>query len=332
MQVLIVNQPEVRRLLPMNECIDVMAEALAALSRGEAQMPLRQVTWLAEKKSAVATMPAYMPKHESIGVKVITVFPGNLAAELDSHQGVVLLFEAKNGRLLAIMDASEITAIRTAAVSGVATRELALPDTPDLAIFGSGVQARTHLQAMMCVRKISRARVWSRNPDHARNFCRRYSEEYAIPIDAVAEAEEAANGADLICATTAANTPVIAGDWLKEGAHINAVGAYGPSNRELDSNTVVKSRMYVDRRESILHESGDFMIPYNEGAIAESHIVGELGDLLTGKIKGRTSNRQITLFKSMGIAVEDLACANYIYRKVLNEGGGTTIELGGARQ
>jgi len=294
-------------------------------------MPLRQVTWLSEKRAALATMPAYMPALESIGVKVITVFPGNLAAELDSHQGVVLLFEAKNGRLLAIMDASEITAIRTAAVSGVATRTLALPETPELAIFGSGVQAGTHLQAMMCVRRISRVRVWSRNHERAQDFVNRYSKEYALRMEAVAEAEEAARTADLICTTTAANSPVLAGEWLKPGVHINAVGAYGPSNRELDTAAVAQSRMYVDRRESVVHESGDFLIPCTEGAIGESHIAGELGELLTGKVKGRTSKKQITLFKSMGIAVEDLACANSIYGKMLKEGKGNTIELGGSR-
>jgi alanine dehydrogenase len=331
MKVLVVNQSEVKRLLPMRECISVMAQALQALARGEVQMPLRQVTWLADKKAALASMPAYMPALGAMGVKVITVFPDNLAAGLDSHQGVVLLFEANNGRLLSIMDATEITAIRTAAVSGVATQALALPDTQELAIFGSGVQARTHLEAMLCVSKISRVRVWSRNAEHAQSFASRYSEEFNVAIDAVADPQQAAKNATLICTTTAASAPVLAGEWLSAGAHINAAGAYGASNRELDSHAVANSRMYVDRRESTMNESGDFLIPLKEGIINESHIVGEIGELLIGKIEGRTSADEITLFKSMGIAVEDLASANFIYHKAAAEGGGTYVELGGSR-
>lgn len=331
MKVRIINQTEIRQLLPMSECLDLMAEALKALARGAAILPLRQVIALPDKSGLLAVMPSYSGNLPAMGVKVISVFPGNLGSELDSHQGAVLLFETERGRLLAILDASEITAIRTAAVSGVATRLLAREDATDLAILGSGVQARTHLEAMLVARNISRVRVWSRNFENARTFAERESQRHLVSVTPVRGAQEAVTAADIICTTTAATEPVLSGDWISPGAHINAAGAFGQKARELDTVAVAKSRLFVDRRESTMNEAGDFLIPLREGAIADAHILGELGELLIEKVKGRTAPNEITLFKSMGIAIEDLASAHYIYNKAVQRGIGTEVELGGER-
>lgn len=331
MKILIINQTEVRQLLPMGECMDVMAAALKTLARGEAILPLRPILWLPERAGALGMMPAYLGDIQAVGLKVITIFPGNLGTEYDSHQGAVLLFETQHGQLLAMMDASEITAIRTAAVSGVATRLLARDDAQTLALLGSGVQARTHLAAMLLARNIRRVRIWSRNPDHARRFAEREAQRHGIPVETVETAQEAVDGADIICTTTSAQQPVLKGEWIAPGAHLNAVGSSVPFARELDTAAVVKSRLFVDRRESTLNEAGDFLLPRQEGAITDDHIRGEIGELLLETIPGRRSPDEITLFKSLGLAVEDLAAAHHIYQKAATTGAGIAIELGGER-
>jgi ornithine cyclodeaminase len=276
-------------------------------------------------------MPAYLAQPPALGVKAISVFPGNLGTEYDAHQGAVLLFDVAYGRLLAMMDATEITAIRTAAVSGVATRLLARAEAADLAIIGSGVQARTHLEAMLLVRPIRRVRVWSRTPEHARHFAEAASARHGITVEPAPTARDAVAAADLICVATSSPDPVLHGEWIAEGAHINAVGASQPSARELDTAAVVRSRLFVDRIESALNEAGDFLIPKREGAIGDDHIRGEIGDLLLGRVAGRTSPHEVTLFKSLGLAVEDLAAAHHIYMRAQESGAGTWVEFGGTR-
>jgi ornithine cyclodeaminase len=332
MQVLIVSQPEVTKWLPMRECIEVMAEAFRTLATGNAILPLRPVMWLPERIGALAMMPAYMQDINAIGLKVLTLFPGNHGTAYDSHQGAVLLCEATHGSLLAIMDAAEITAIRTAAVSGLATKLLARDDAHDLAILGAGTQARTHLEAMLLVRKITRVRVWSRNLDHARQFAELESHRHGLAIETVETSRQAIIDADIICAATAANAPVVFGDGIKAGAHVNAIGACTPMTRELDTAAMLKSRLFVDRRESAHNEAGDFIIPKNEGALDDRHICGELGEVLLGWIQGRTSAEEITLFKSLGLAIEDLAAAHRIYTKMSEKGAGTRVDLGGSRR
>jgi ornithine cyclodeaminase len=242
-----------------------------------------------------------------------------------------MLFENKNGRLLTIMDASKITAIRTAAVSGVATKLLARQNAETLAILGSGVQAETHLEAMRIARNIRRVRVWSRNFKHAQKFADRHTARCSIPIKAVDSAGLAADGADIICTVTSASDPILQGDWIAPGTHINAVGSSVAFARELDTAAVVKSKLFVDRRESTLNEAGDFLFPKKEGAIADDHIRGEIGDILLKKIEGRTSVKDITLFKSLGLAAEDVASANFIYRKLAQEDNGLWIEFGATK-
>jgi ornithine cyclodeaminase len=315
----------------MAECIEVMAEALKALARGQAILPLRPVMWLPEKAGALAMMPAYMEDLQIMGLKVVSVFPGNLHTEYDSHVGTVMIFETKHGQPLAIMDATEITAIRTAAVSGVATNLLARKAAGDLAILGSGTQARTHLEAMLLCRKIRRVRIWSRNSEKGRRFAERESRHHNVKVELMPTVQAALEGADIICTTTSSPDPILAGHYLSRGAHVNAVGSSVPFARELDTEAVVASRLFVDRRESTVNEAGDFLIPKKEGVIGDSHIQGEIGEILLGKVPGRKSDEEITLFKSLGLAVEDLASANHIYRKAMAGGMGTRVELGGSR-
>ncbi len=332
MQVLIVDHEQVEQWLPMDACMDVMEQAFIALSRGRAVNPLRQLMWLADKAGLLAMMPADPGDGRVMGIKAISVFPGNHGTEYDSHQGAVLLFETGNGRLLAMLDAGKITAIRTAAVSGVATRLLARKDAVELAILGSGVQAATHIDAMRQARNIQRVRVWSRTPGHARQFAAREAKRCNLCVQAVDSAREAVDGADIICTVTAAGEPVLQGDWVAPGTHINAVGSSVPFARELDTAAVVKSKLFVDRRESTLNEAGDFLFPKKEGAIDDDHILGEIGDLLAEKIKGRTSPEDVTLFKSLGLAMEDVAAAHYIYRKMTAQGAGARVEFNAVKE
>jgi ornithine cyclodeaminase/alanine dehydrogenase-like protein (mu-crystallin family) len=330
MSTYIVPQSRVAALLPMRECIDLMANVLRTLSRGDAVLPLRSLLRTPDGAGLLGLMPAFLGEPPCMGIKVISVFFDNEASGLDSHQGAVLLFEPEHGRLVAMIDASSITGIRTAAVSGAATRVLAREDAGDLAMIGSGVQAITHLEAMLAVRTLRRVRVWSLNPASVRLFAERESKRHGIRVEAMGSAREAVEGADIICTTTGAKDPVVKGEWLAPGAHINAVGACFPDTRELDTNAVVRSRLVVDRRESALHEAGDFLIPRKEGAIGDDHIVGELGDVFLGTVPGRRSADEITLFKSLGIAVEDLAAAHLIWSKA-KAAGEPAVDFGGHR-
>lgn len=331
MDTLIIPQFLVPELLPMAECVDAMAEALSALTRGDAVLPLRSMVWMPDRSGLLGLMPAYLGAPQSLGLKVISYLPGNHGSDRDSHQGAVLLFDTRTGGLLAVIDASSITAIRTAAVSGLATRLLASEGAGDLAILGSGVQASAHLEAMRTVRKLRRVRVSSKSYEQAQVFARHHHGKLGLPIEAVATAREAVAGADLICTATSAREPILLGDWIAEGAHINAVGACFPTTRELDTAAVTRSRLYVDRRESALTESGDFLIPRAAGVIGDDHIVGEIGDILEGRVPARRSQREITLFKSLGIAVEDLAAAHHIHARARAEGKGISVDFGGHR-
>jgi alanine dehydrogenase len=327
--VLILTGRDIPSLLPVGECIDVMAEALAALTRGNVTMPLRTIVWLPERHGLLVSMPVALEPEGMAAFKLLTVFPENRAAGIESHQGAVLLFELEHGRLLSILDATSITAIRTAAVSGVATRLLAREDASDLAILGSGTQAGTHLEAMRAVRSIRRVRVWSRSSDNARRFAERASARHGVEVEPCDTAEAAVTGADLICTTTASREPVLRGEWLAPGAHVNAVGAVGADARELDTEAIRRSRLVVDRRESAANEAGEFVLAKAEGAIGDDHIVGELGELVTGAVPGRTSPEEITVFRSLGIAVEDLAAAQAIHRRAIERRVGVVVELGG---
>lgn len=323
-RVLTLGRQEIETLLPLGECVEVMAETLMALARGEALQPLRQAHWLPDHRGLLGVMPGALLDGgldgglgAVLGVKVVTVFPGNHARGEETHLGSVLLFDSDLGKPLAILDASAVTAVRTAAVSALATRLLAREDASRLALLGSGTQARAHLAALREVRPLRQVRVWSLHPEKARRFAAEESARHGLPVEAAATAEEAVADADVVCTVTSSTEPVLAGSWLPPGAHVNAVGACTPFAREIDTDLVRHARVFVDCRESALAEAGDLLIPIREGAVGEDHIAGELGDLLLGLLPGRRSAEEITLFESLGLAVEDLAAARHVWRKSL---------------
>ncbi len=328
MQTLILNYGDVHRLLPMSECIDVMEDALAALARGEAEMPLRTIFRPDDVRGVMAMMPSFRRGESPLfGLKAICVFPDNATIGKDAHQGGVLLFSGETGELLALVNASAITEIRTAAVSAVATRLLARADATELAIIGAGVQARSHLEAIACVRPIKRVRVAARRFEKAKALAREMQPQFAFQIEPVKTSEEAVRDADIIVAATTSRDPVVKREWISPGAHINAVGTYSFKARELDTATMAAATLFVDRRESALHEAGDYVIAASEGAIGPDHIKAELGEVLIGSHPGRTSVDEITVFKSLGLAIEDLAAAAHVYEKEKESSLGSWIEF-----
>lgn len=331
MDVLVLSADDVTKLLPIRECITVMREALAALARGKAFVPLRMVMRLPDQSGFLGLMPGHISpdggRAAALGMKAVSVFPGNAQRGIDTHQGAVLLFEADTGRLSALMDGSTITAIRTAAVSGVATDLLAQPEAADLAILGAGVQARTHLEAIAAVRPLRQVRVWSRTPEHAERLVAAAKSRCDASVVAAATAEDAVRNADIVATVTASPEPVLQRAWLKAGVHINAVGSSIPTAREIDTATMKGARLFVDRRESALNEAGDVLIPMREGAFGADHIEAELGEVVIGKNPGRRSPDELTLFKSLGLAVEDVASAAFIARRAREIGVGQTVRM-----
>jgi len=331
MDVLVLNGEEVTRLLPMGDCLRVMRDALAALARGEALVPLRMVMRIPGVSGFLGLMPGHIApqagREGALGLKAVSVFPGNARRGIDTHQGAVLLFEADTGRLSALMDGGAITAIRTAAVSGVATDLLARPEAAELAILGAGVQARTHLEAIAAVRPLRRARLWSRNPERAAALASEQRLRFNFPIEVAASPEAAVREADIVTTVTASAEPILQRRWLKEGVHVNAVGASIPTSREIDTATMAAARLFVDRRESALAEAGDILIPMLEGALKGDHMQAELGEVIIGKNRGRRSPTELTLFKSLGLAVEDVASAAFVLRRARETGTGQTVAM-----
>jgi ornithine cyclodeaminase/alanine dehydrogenase-like protein (mu-crystallin family) len=320
MKLLILNEHEVERLLTFPECIDVMAEALAALARGEVHQPLRSIVRAQGAPGFLGLMPAYRGgARPAWGLKEICLFPGNPARGLDTHLGAVILHSGDTGEPLAVMNASAITAIRTAAVSALATKLLAREDAATLAIIGAGVQARSHLHAIPVVRKILEIRICSRTRANAEAIL----QDNAHVTNSV---EDAVRGADIIVTATSSKEPVIRREWIAPGAHINAVGSSVSTSREIDSATMAGATLFVDRRESTVNESGDYLMALREGAI-KPEIRAEIGEILIGTAKGRTSREEITLFKSLGIAIEDLASAQFLYDKAKAAGAGTWVDF-----
>jgi ornithine cyclodeaminase len=327
MKLLILNHREVEQILPMNECIDVMEEAFSALARGEFEQPLRTIVRPQDVKGVLAMMPSYRAgEHPVFGLKAICVFPGNAAIGKDAHQGGVILFDGTTGEMRMIANASAITAIRTAAVSALATRVLANPDAGDLALIGAGVQARFHLPAIACVRNLKRVRVAAGHFENAQKFADEFAADFSFPIDAVRSAEAAVRGADTIVTATNTREPVLQREWISPGAHINAIGTFSPKAREIDSATMAAATLFTDRRESLFNEAGDYLLAAADGVINEDSLAAELGEVLIGKHPGRTSHDEITLFKSLGLAMEDLAAAAFIYREAQERSLGTWVD------
>ena len=316
MDPLFINKEKIAFLLPMEECIEVMEKMFRSLAAGECLQPLRNIMRLPDGSGVLGMMPGHAAKLGVMGIKVISVFHANKEAGFPSHQGIVMLFDAKNGQPLMLFDALEITAIRTAAASAVATKLLARDNSSTLAIIGSGEQAKRHIEAMLLVRNIKQVNLWSRNENNAKHLANELSAEYNIPVHIKKNVQQAVEHADIICTVTASKEPVVMGDWIAAGTHINAVGSSIAAARELDTATIVRSRLFTDRYESLFNEAGDFLIPKKEGAITDDHVKAEIGEVLSGTKKGRENNEEITVFKSLGIATEDIFSAYHIYEKI----------------
>jgi ornithine cyclodeaminase/alanine dehydrogenase-like protein (mu-crystallin family) len=318
---LVLNEREVEELLDPEGCLQAMTAALTALARGEAFLPLRLIVRPPGESSLLGLMPVHRGGAEPLyGLKTVAVVPDNPTRGLDPHQGTVTLFNGVSGQTVAVMNASPITAVRTAACSALATRELAREDARVLALVGAGHQAKAHLPALLGVRDFDEVRVSGRSLESAEKLA-----GLDERVRAVGSVEEAVSGADVIVTVTNSAEPVLRRAWLKEGAHVNAVGSCFPHTRELDSATVAESAFFVDRRESAENEAGDYLLALQDGAIQPGHIRAELGDVLIGADPGRTSPEELTVFESLGLAVEDLFAAEYLVWRARETGAGTTV-------
>lgn len=332
---LVLTAEDVRRVLPVRECIEVMREAFVALAEGRATVPVRTAMAVGDHDERLLLMPAVMRPADSawFGAKVLSVVPGNTAKGRDAHQGTIVLFEGEYGSVVAMVDATAVTAIRTAAVSAVATQALARADAGCLALIGSGVQAASHLAAIAAVRPLRDVRVWSPDRERCAAFVKRATDEFGvnaetgarIAISAVARPRDAVADADIICAVSGATTPVIESSWIRTGTHINAVGAHRPHERELDSATIQRARVFLDYLPSAMEEAGDILIPIGEQAIDRTHVLGDLTSLVTNRVPGRVDPGDVTIFKSVGLAIEDIAAAAHAYRRAVAAGAGTRV-------
>ena len=324
----ILNHDDVRASLSPAECASAMAEVLAALARGELHNPLRSVVRPPSAAGLMGLMPAHRSGDRSLfALKAVCVMPSNPADHgLDAHQGAVLLSAGETGELLAVIDASAITAIRTAAVSAVATRALARAGASTLAVLGAGTQGAAHIEAHVATMQPARIVLWSRRGEQARALADRLSAELGIAIEVAESVQAALADADVICTTTAAREPIVERASIKAGAHVNAVGSSIPTTRELDSRTMGEAALFVDRRESTLNESGDFLFAQADGALDAESIRAELGEVLAGLAPGRRDAHEITVFKSLGLAVEDLAAAELALRNAEVAGRGTVVD------
>jgi len=323
--VLILSHGDVTAALAPDACADAMAEVLAAHARGQAQMPLRSVVRFDGAAGFMGLMPAWRGGEEPVfALKTLCLMPGNPARGLDTHQGTVTLFDGATGVPTAILDASAVTAVRTAAVSAVATRTLAREDARVLAILGAGVQGKAHLNALVGFREFEDVRVYSPTEAHARAVAAAGDGLARV----VSSAEDAVRGADVVVTATSAREPVLRRDWLEAGAHVNAVGASTPSVRELDVDTVAACALFCDSRESLRNEAGEYLLALEQGAIpGENHVRGELGEVLAGSAPGRLHADELTVFRSLGLAVEDLAAAECAVARARRMGIGTEVEL-----
>lgn len=323
----LLNEAEVTSLLSMGELIDVMERALARFSAGDVLQPVRTVLSVGPTKAYFGVMPAYLPDPGRMGAKVVTVFNGNDARGLPSHLATILLLDAETGALCGILDGRFITEARTAAVSAVSARHLARVDASTLAILGTGVQARSHLEALKHVRTLREVRVWSPRLASRERFVEEMAPHVAGTLYATLRAEQAVDGADLIVLATSSPTPVIGNDWVGDGAHIMSVGACRPEQREMDPRLVARADLYVDSKAAALVESGDVVMGIREGRFGEAHLRGELGEVVLRRVHARTSHDQVTIFKSLGMAVEDVAAAGLVLDRASERGLGRLLEI-----
>jgi ornithine cyclodeaminase len=326
MKLRLLNAQDVRSLLPMGRCVDLMRHAMLLVAHEKALQPIRSSLWHPNGTGLLSMMPGYTADPHWLGIKVVSVFPENFGTERGSHQGMVLLFEPEHGSPVAVVDGREITAIRTAAATAVATDVLARSNAASLAILGYGEQAYTHLQSLLLVRPFERILVWGRDFAKAQQFCERAAPPIRSRVEAVRSVREAIDEADVICTTTAAAEPILEGQWLRSGQHLNVVGSSIPTTAEIDFDAVARCRLFVDYKDSALELAGDFRRAREAGAVGEDHILGSIGDVLAGRIVGRTSDQDVTLFKSLGMICEDLVATDFVLRESERRGVGTLVE------
>jgi ornithine cyclodeaminase/alanine dehydrogenase-like protein (mu-crystallin family) len=326
-RVLVLSHTDVVQALPMDACIEAMAGVLAAHARGELHQPLRSVTRPSGSEGFMALMPSYRGGDRPLfSLKTVCVFPRNPSRGLDAHQGTVTLYDGRTGVPSAILDASAVTAIRTAAVSGLATRLLARPSAAELAILGSGVQAAAHLRAMLAVRDLAAVRIYSPNRQHAEQLASEAAGTAGVRV--ASSAEEAVRDADVVVTATSSSEPVLRREWVAAGAHLNAIGASHPAAREIDTATLAGASLFPDSRESLEAEAGEYRLAVSEGAIEGlAHVRAELGQVAAGMHPGRTSDDEITLFRSLGLGIEDLAAGEHAVGAARELGLGVEVEL-----
>lgn len=323
----LLTEQHVQSLLPMPDLIAAMESALARFSAGEVLQPVRTVLSVGPTKAFFGLMPAYVEGPSRLGAKLVTVFNDNLQRGLPSHLATILLLDPDTGALIAVMDGRYITEARTAAVSAVSARHLARADAATLAVIGTGVQARSHVEAFVEVRALKEVRVWSPQARSRERFVSEMTGQVGVPIVAAASPQEALAGAALVVLATSSPTPVIDRAWVSPGAHIVSVGACRPDQREMDPALVAAARLYVDSRAAALVESGDVVGGIAEGRFGADHIRGELGEVVLGRARGRRSDDECTIFKSLGMAVEDVTAADLVFRKAVETGAGTELTL-----
>ena len=307
-----IDREEVAKRLTYEKCIPIVRQAMIAFSRGETKQLLRSIIPLSEGR-VFGIMPGAMGAHAVFGAKLISVFQQNFAKGIQSHQGVVVLFDPENGAPVCVVHAGEITAIRTAAASAVATDVLARKGSRRLALLGYGEQAESHARAIQKVRDLESVVVCGRSPERARAFAERMQPQLNVPVATAASVREAVADADIICTLTAATEPILKGEWVRPGTHINVVGSGYAGPAEIDNDLVVRSRFVADSRDGVLQQGGEFLRAKAAGLIGDEHIVGEIGQVLAGEIEGRRSAEEITIYKSLGHIVQDLASAWALY-------------------
>lgn len=319
MNIEFIDHDTVMQTLTMPACIDLMASTQAAISRGAFELPLRLQFPVCAGSGHFLAMPGMLGPAGVFGAKLVSLLPQNPTRGLPAVQGQIVLFDGCDGTPLALVEAASITALRTAAASGAATRLLARPDAATVAILGCGVLAGTHLEAMLAVRAVREVRVWGRDPDKARAFAARHAGHGEAEITAVAEAAEAVAGADIVCTVTGSPTPVLRGRWLARGAHVNLVGSHSPTTREADGAVLARGRIFTEVTAFALTEAGDLLMAIDEGSVSEADIVGEIGAAIDGKIPGRLSQDDITVYKNLGNTAQDLAAAHYVHARVVRD-------------
>ena len=323
----ILSRDDVQRALPMTEAIEAMRTAFSQLASGTVNMPVRSQIDVPEHDGTALFMPSYAPCFRNLGVKVVNVFGANPSRGLPRIQALVCLFDSATGTPRAVLDGTSLTALRTGAASGLATDLLARSNASTVAILGAGVQGRTQLEAMLAVRPIDSVKVYDRLPAAAQAFATEMSAQSKVDIRVVSTPRAAVTDADIVCTATVSPTPVFDDTDIAAGTHINAVGSYKPDVQEIPGETVRRAKIIVDQRESALAETGDLIIPLRQGLIAETDIHAELGEILIGKVAGRTSDTLVTLFKSVGLAIQDLAVATLALERAEVQKLGVTIPI-----